>query len=264
MLEFQSRVDPWMAVRVMTYVGLLYEDLIREGQVQTGGRLPGVVPIVLYNGETPWRAACDIADLLEPVEGLNAYRPRLRYLLLDEGRYDEETLAAVQGLAGALFRLDRSRTPEALAGLVTALTAWLDSPVNAELRRAFAAFLRQVLLPGRLPGIELPQMNDLNGVRAVLSERVKEWTKEWERQGLERGLEQGLEQGLERGLEQGLEQGREREARLVCRLLERRLGPLPEELTAAVLALPLERLEALGEALLDFTDHSELEAWFTG
>jgi predicted transposase YdaD len=27
LIEFQSTVDPWMAVRVMTYVGLLYQDL---------------------------------------------------------------------------------------------------------------------------------------------------------------------------------------------------------------------------------------------
>jgi predicted transposase YdaD len=29
MLKFQSTIDPFMAVRVMTYVGLLYQDLIR-------------------------------------------------------------------------------------------------------------------------------------------------------------------------------------------------------------------------------------------
>ena len=33
LIEFQSTVDAWMAVRVMTYVGLLYQDLIRQKQV---------------------------------------------------------------------------------------------------------------------------------------------------------------------------------------------------------------------------------------
>ena len=28
LLEFQSEVDPWMAVRLLVYVGLLYQDLI--------------------------------------------------------------------------------------------------------------------------------------------------------------------------------------------------------------------------------------------
>jgi hypothetical protein len=29
LLEFQSTVDPFMAVRIMVYLGLLYQDLIK-------------------------------------------------------------------------------------------------------------------------------------------------------------------------------------------------------------------------------------------
>ncbi len=47
LLEFQSSVDWFMAVRIMTYVGLLYQDLIKSGQVKTGGLLPPVLPVVL-------------------------------------------------------------------------------------------------------------------------------------------------------------------------------------------------------------------------
>lgn len=49
LLEFQSREDPHMAVRILTYVGLLYQDLIHTKQLDRG-RLPPVLPIVLYNG----------------------------------------------------------------------------------------------------------------------------------------------------------------------------------------------------------------------
>ena len=35
LIEFQSTVDAWMAVRIMTYVGLLYQDLIQQKQVFT-------------------------------------------------------------------------------------------------------------------------------------------------------------------------------------------------------------------------------------
>ena len=40
LIEFQSTVDPWMAVRIMTYVGLLYQDLIKQKQVLPRRRLP--------------------------------------------------------------------------------------------------------------------------------------------------------------------------------------------------------------------------------
>ncbi len=39
-----------MAVRVMVYLGLLYQDLIKTKQLARTGRLPPVLPVVLYNG----------------------------------------------------------------------------------------------------------------------------------------------------------------------------------------------------------------------
>jgi hypothetical protein len=62
LLEFQSTIDPFMAVRIMVYVGLLFQDLIRTQWVKPGDQLPPVLPIVLYNGERPWTAAEEIGD----------------------------------------------------------------------------------------------------------------------------------------------------------------------------------------------------------
>ncbi len=78
------------------------------------------------------------------------------------------------------------------------------------------------------------------------------------------GLERGLEQGLERGLEQGLEQGRiAGERNLVLKLLNRKLDVLSPELIARVNSLSVERIEALGEALLYFNSMEDLEIWLT-
>jgi predicted transposase YdaD len=51
------------------------------------------------------------------------------------------------------------------------------------------------------------------------------------------------------------------EVRLVLRLLTRRLGPLLTSVEAQVQALALPQLEALGEALLDFVQLSDLIDW---
>ncbi|MDB9526992.1 Rpn family recombination-promoting nuclease/putative transposase [Oscillatoria sp. CS-180] len=62
--------------------------------------------------------------------------------------------------------------------------------------------------------------------------------------------------------QEGREEGREEEARsLISRQLTRKLGPLPDSLQAQVKALSLEQLEALGEALFDFAEASDLEGW---
>jgi hypothetical protein len=43
--------------------------------------------------------------------------------------------------------------------------------------------------------------------------------------------------------------------------LNRRCGPLTAATTTQIRALPLEQLEALADALLDFQDPADLSAW---
>jgi len=69
LIEFQSTIDRSMAVRVLVYLGLLYQDLIRMGQSTVDGRLPPVLPVVLYNGERRWDAPEEISDLIVLVPG---------------------------------------------------------------------------------------------------------------------------------------------------------------------------------------------------
>ncbi|WP_242479682.1 DUF4351 domain-containing protein [Lamprobacter modestohalophilus] len=58
-----------------------------------------------------------------------------------------------------------------------------------------------------------------------------------------------------------LEEGRQREVQLVLRLLRRRLGKLTKAQQASVQSLPVDQLEDLTEALLDFSAAADLETW---
>ena len=62
--------------------------------------------------------------------------------------------------------------------------------------------------------------------------------------------------------QEALQEGRqEGEVSLVLRQLARRVGPISADVEARIRALSLPRLEALGEALLDFSEVSDLTAW---
>ena len=63
---------------------------------------------------------------------------------------------------------------------------------------------------------------------------------------------------IEEGRLEGETQG---EAKLTLRLLNRICGPLREATSTSIQALPLEQLEALAEALLDFSGPTDLAAW---
>ena len=68
-----------------TSIGLLYQDLIKEKQFTAGKMLPPVLPIVLYNGDSAWKAATNINELIYSIPGgLAKYHPSLQYLLLSE------------------------------------------------------------------------------------------------------------------------------------------------------------------------------------
>ena len=59
LVEFQSSVEKYMALRIMVYQGLLYQDLIKSGDVLEDGRLPPILPIVLRNrGQTTFLVLC--------------------------------------------------------------------------------------------------------------------------------------------------------------------------------------------------------------
>jgi len=70
------------------------------------------------------------------------------------------------------------------------------------------------------------------------------------------------EDGLLEGRQLGLLEGRKDEAlSLLSRLLIRRIGSIAPETREQIQTLSVEELEDLGEALLDFSEASDLTNW---
>ena len=70
--------------------------------------------------------------------------------------------------------------------------------------------------------------------------------------------EQAVQQGVQQGIQQGRQQG---ETYLLLRQLQRRFGEIPQNLQETIRNLPVERLEDLGLALLDFNTLTDLDNW---
>jgi len=231
LIEFQSTVDPWMAVRMMTYVGLLYQDLIRRGDALKGKKLPPVLPIVLYNGDAKWTAATDIAELIPKAPGLVAkYVPKLEYLLIDENQYSEADLAGLKNLVAAIIRFEHPENEQALLRLIDLVNDWLDG--NPELKRTFAIWIRAVLLRQSKNTLVLPKVRDLKELKMTLAERFDLWAHQHELKGIEKGIEKG-------------------ESLLLQRQLVRRFGALPSEVVAKIGSASAAQLELWGDRVLD-------------
>jgi len=107
----------------------------------------------------------------------------------------------------------------------------LQAPEQADLRRAFTVWIQRVLLPGRMPGVRLDEVKDLQEVRTMLSERVVEWTREWENKGVEKGVKLG-------------------ETAFLIRLLESKYGPLDKVIKARIEKADVDQLLRWGEKVL--------------
>lgn len=210
LIEFQSSVDRFMAVRIANYLTLLYQDLIEQQQLTRNGRLPPVLPIVLYNGNPRWQAEQNLHDLIEPVPGgLERYRPRMEYLLLDEGAivHNELYPLEVRNLVAALFQMEHTRDEATWLDLYQRLVAVLDSEALDSLKRAFGRWIYKSYILRKRPGIELPDINDFQEVHAMLQERVEKWNQEIREKGRQEGLQEGLQEGRQEGLQKGLQKG---------------------------------------------------------
>ena len=69
---------------------------------------------------------------------------------------------------------------------------------------------------------------------------------------------QGIKEGEAKGRAEGIKEG---EVSLVLRLLKKRIGEISAEDESRITGLSVEQLEALGEALLDFSSGDDLSAW---
>ena len=255
LLEFQSTVDRHMAARVLAYTGQTYMKLLRNEGLPPDGKLPPVLPIVVYNGRAQWSAPEEVGETIATVgAGLAPFQPHQRYLLIDEHALKVEDLPA-GNVVSAQIELEQGSV-SSMAPVLSDLGRLLAGPEHESLRRAFAEWTRQMVVRSQLVSATprlvdalqaLEETGDLRAMGSLLAERIDEYLeKEAERRSLERGMAQGLE----------------RERALLSRLAARKFGSE----TAARLATLLDavadpgRLEDIGEQVIDCATGGELLA----
>jgi Putative transposase, YhgA-like len=228
LLEFQSRVDPWMPMRVMTYEGLFYQDLIARKELPPSGKLPPVVPLVLYNGDRPWGAPLEMADLIQRVDSsAEMYVPRLRCHLIDEKRYQSEELDSRAGTVAGLFRVEQN--PDNRPG--DAAGRWLDDVEQTGDMELWWAARSWLDIRYEKWGLDFSEARTPKEYKAMLEKRLEEWS----RQEREAGRQEGRQEG---------------EAELLMAQLEQKFGPLDEVSRRRILSADSNRLLEWGKRII--------------
>jgi len=238
LLEFQSTPDRFMALRLLTYQCLVWASILDlDPNIEY---LPPVFPLVLYNGDQPWTAPLQVADLADPLarEHLAAYVPTYAFHLIDEHAFPKETLELAANFISVIFTVETAKAEELTERLDPAVH-WLHSLAHAHLdsaqrvldwirirlhqdnRRAGEIRIQDITAPEELESMLDRTIRDLKNI----------------------GRQEGRQEGWQAGRQEG-EIGARRKTLL--RLLRRRFGGVSAEIAA--------RLEAT-------SDIEKLDAW---
>lgn len=146
MLEFQSSVDFFMALRVQEYAVRLYESLWQGRRPGRDDRLPAVLAVVVYNGGVHWRAATTLADQVgkgaRPQAGAKPSAPAFagdRYELIDAGSYDLDKLPE-GNLVSLVVAAERMSRPDEVAAVLEDALRLLSTEDREKLRDTFLSW----------------------------------------------------------------------------------------------------------------------------
>ena len=261
-IEFQSRVDHVMPLRLFQYTGSAWLEWARVRGVAAGAGIPLVLPVLIYGGRRRWTPPLKLAGLM-PVAGQRwlATQPRFEYLLLEERRGGTGDLPE-NNLVTELVAVARARGRKAIVGAVSRLRDRMDEEEGGTLDQAVAAWLKSVIadLDARL-GAELETAGTTREVVEVIKAKTK-WAVRWYEDGVDDGREQGIKQGIKQGIEQGIVRAIEQQWRLLHRLVERKFGvEAARKLAEASGRQSHLDFEAVFAAALDCDTADEFMAW---
>jgi len=228
LVEVQSTVETKMALRLLGYMTAIWQKEAEKrtpgastgppgsnespGSSATSGKLPAIVPIVIYNGKRPWTAARRFRELIEGAERFGEGLVDFEYGLIDVRRLKEEELLGLSGAMAAVFWLDGTREEAEVARRLRRLVRLLSRVpedqvgplldwVNAVLGSRLPAEEGPALL-GRLK--EVRSGKEAEEVATNFERMLDRWLEKTERRGWEKGLQEGRKKGREEGRVEGL------------------------------------------------------------
>ena len=198
LIEFQSTVERFMAVRVLQYVLSFYQDLLKQKKLK---HLPPVFPIVLYSGKRKWTAPLNLEELVQtPLDTVKPYIPRFTYYKIAENEFSREGLSKLDSLVAKMFMLETSdvtNLPDTVAGVMKVL----KTEVNPILRRDFGVWIRGMLRKKKID-LDVGELNEME-VKPMLLETLDKFEKDTLKQGRREGRRTGERTGQRKGQRKG-------------------------------------------------------------
>lgn len=229
MLEFQSSQDQHMALRILTYTALLLNEHLKNSKDKSEGKLPPVFPIVLYNGEMPWKCPLNIHDLISfPHEALASYQPRQKYFLVDEKHIPKKLLAATKGYAKYIFEAEQADSGDSLYQIAVNFSEARPGDLSDSLKRVMFQWLLlkiRKIDPAWLETMSNKKEEDLMLIDLFEAQMQKIHAEK--QIYIDKGIEQGMQQGVKHGMQLGKMEGMRNQKNTLLEMLAESFGDIP-------------------------------------
>ena len=107
LFEHQSCPDAWLPLRLLRYILGIWDQFRKQNN--KASKLPPILPIVLYQGGDTWTCDAALSRLIDIPEGLAAFQPDFRHLLIDLNDIASDNLQGTPSLQTILLALKTSR-----------------------------------------------------------------------------------------------------------------------------------------------------------
>ena len=212
LLEFQSKVDFQMPMRLLFYMTEVWRDILKNTDKNQRKRkafkLPAIIPIVLYNGKNKWTANMNFKEMLSGYELFEDNIVNFKYMLFDINRYDDEELLNMSNLVSAIFLLDQEMNEEELIRRLRKIIYVLKK-ISPEQFSVFKQWLKNIVKP-RLREEMQEEVDDvLNKSNQeevdVMVSNLGKTLDNIEKKGIEKGIEKKAREIAIKAIKMGMD-----------------------------------------------------------
>ncbi|MGL5576104.1 MAG: Rpn family recombination-promoting nuclease/putative transposase [Sarcina sp.] len=201
LLEFQSRIDNTMPLRLLFYMCEILREYAKNANHKKSDKnikIPAVIPIVLYNGKEVWNVPNEFRKMFYSEEKFHSGVLNFTYDIFDiNNGFTKEDLLKRKAVTSAIFLLDQKINVEEFLERVASIAIFFDSLSDEQLKQIKHWIKNTTEEMLREKAINLLDADKEEVIKMVANNAriIQELREEERKQGINQGVEQGIEQG---------------------------------------------------------------------
>ena len=204
LLEFQSTIDYTMPLRLLIYITEILRDHAKNAEhkkYDKNLKIPAVVPLVLYNGESKWDVEQEFRKIIDNEEIFGEGLINFKYDLFDvNNSFTKAELIDSKNVTSAIFLLDQKIDEIEFLERIKVIALYFNNLNDNELialKHWIKNTVQDQLADSAIEILE-SKKEDVENMVANNAFILTEMKEKAMQEGMQQGVQQGMQQGLEK------------------------------------------------------------------